>query len=123
MKFRPIFHALASAAVSLMLVQSAAANAATPFLEGTKVGESATHRCSIIPMGFDDEFEYFTLVVSSDTRITYGIKAKAKIGVVDVSKVVVSGRSPSVTATLLKMDYHKTKPIANVEVEITKVTE
>ena len=117
------FCAIIALAFCLQLVPSAEANAATPFLEGTKVGESATHRCTIVPMGFDDEHEYFTLVVRSDTSITYGIKAKAKFGVVDISKVVESGRNPSVTAKLIKLDYHKTKPLANVEVEITKISD
>ena len=117
-----ILRSLATTVISLFLIQSAAADAATPFLENTKIGESATHRCIVIPMGFDDEYESFTLVVQSDTRITYGIKAKAKIGVVDLSKMV-SGRYPSVTATLIKKEFHRTKQIVNAEVEITEVSD
>ena len=123
MKTSLIIRSIASAVISLLLIRSAAADAATPFLENTKIGESVTHRCAMIPTGFDKEYEYFTLVVQSDTRVTYGIKAKAKIGVVDVSKEIDFGRYPEVTAKLIKLEFHKTKPIANVEVEITKVAD
>ena len=79
------------------------ANAWTPFVENLKVGESATHSCVVVSSGFDKEWEYFTVIVHSDTGDVYGLRSRAKPGVVDLDKLNGFGayKPCEVTAKLL----------------------
>ena len=99
------------------------ANAWTPFVENLEVGKTATHHCKVIPSGFDKEWEYFTVVVHSDTGMTYGLRGKAKPGVVDLDKIqgLFGSRSCKVTAKLLKREGHKSGRLVSVELEISAV--
>ena len=110
--------------VSLLLLSLSAplalANAWTPFVENMVVGQTATHRCEIVPSGFDKDWEYFTVIVHSDTGDVYGLHAKAKPGVVDLD--LVRRQEPcNITAKLLKVTAHKTKRIVTADLEISRV--
>ncbi|MFT5470558.1 MAG: hypothetical protein ACI8UO_005687 [Verrucomicrobiales bacterium] len=110
-------------AISALVACQVSANSFTPFVENMEIGETATRFCNVVPSGFDEDWEYFTLIVHSDGGAVFGVRGRAKPGAVKLDPIHEAGGSIifNVTAKLLKRTFHESKNLVNIEVQIERV--